>query len=173
MYENHTQFFTATILEWKPLLKPDKYKEIITDSLSFLVKEQRVFVHGFVIMPNHLHLIWRINEALKREDVQRDFLKYTAQNIRFDLIKNHPSVLKKFEVNAKDRKHQIWERNALSIDIYSRDVLLQKLNYIHNNPLQEKWKLSEKPEDYRFSSANYYEYNKSEWSFLSHFHESI
>jgi putative transposase len=76
-------------------------------------------------------------------------------------------------VNAKDRKYQIWERNPLSIDIYSRDVLLQKLDYIHNNPLQDKWKLCDKPEDYRFSSAAYYIYDKSEWDFISHYYESI
>ena len=173
MYENPAQFFTATILEWKHLLKPDKYKEIITNSFAFLVKEQRALIHGFVIMPNHIHLIWRINERFEREAVQRDFLKFTAQQIRFDLIEQHPEVLKRFEVNAKDRKYQIWERNPLTINLYSREVLLQKLNYIHNNPLQEKWKLCDKPEDYKFSSASYYLCNKSEWGFISHYHESV
>ena len=55
MQEYHAYFFTATIKEWKHLLKPDKYKEIIVDSLRFLVAEKRVRVCGFVIMPNHIH----------------------------------------------------------------------------------------------------------------------
>ena len=51
----HPQFFTATILEWKQLLKDDSYKDIVIDSLSFLAKEGSVVVYGFVIMPNHTH----------------------------------------------------------------------------------------------------------------------
>lgn len=37
---NYSQYFTATILEWKHLLKPDKYKDVIIDSLKFLVKRK-------------------------------------------------------------------------------------------------------------------------------------
>ena len=37
--------------------------------------------------------------------VQRDFMKYTAQKIKQDLIKNHPEVLVHFKVNAKDREY--------------------------------------------------------------------
>ncbi len=85
--EYYPQFFTATILEWKPLLKQDKYKDIIIDSLRFLVQQNRVKVYSFVIIPNHIHLIWQIQPGLKRENVQRDFLKYTAQKIKFDLLK--------------------------------------------------------------------------------------
>ena len=49
-----SQFFTATIQEWKHLLKEDKYKNIIVDALNFLVTEGNVTINGFVIMPNHL-----------------------------------------------------------------------------------------------------------------------
>jgi REP element-mobilizing transposase RayT len=54
--EYYVQFFTATILEWKQLLKQDQYKDIIVESLGYLVKEQRVKVYAFVIMNNHLHV---------------------------------------------------------------------------------------------------------------------
>lgn len=55
----------------------------------------------------------------KRDDVQRDFLKYTAQLIKKDMIINHAEDLKDFMVNAKDRKYQFWERNPLSVEIWS------------------------------------------------------
>jgi putative transposase len=74
--------------------------------------------------PNHIHIVWKINENHKLEDVQRDFLKYTAQVIKADLAENHPQVLKIFEVNLRDRKYQFWERNPLSVDLYSRKVVL-------------------------------------------------
>ena len=167
----HPQFFTATVLNWKKLLKPDKYKKIITDSLQFLVENNRVIVFGFVIMPNHVHIIWQMEENVRPEDVKRDFLKYTSQRIKSDLISNHPKVLELFKVDKKDRMYQIWKHRPLSIDLWTRDVLLQKLDYIHNNPIQEHWKLAEFAEEYRFSSASFYYNNKKDWSFISHYNE--
>ena len=66
-------FFTATCLEWKHLLKPDKYKGIITKSLAFLVNENRVKVLGFVIIRNHMHIIWQILGENTSEKVQLSF----------------------------------------------------------------------------------------------------
>ena len=171
MTEQHPQFFTATILEWKPLLKQDKYKQVITDSLHYLVKAQRVKIFAFVIMPNHMHILWQIQYPHSREDVQRDLLKYTGQQILFDLKANHPAVLARFYAGAKDRKYQIWERNALSVDLYHHKQFLQKLEYIHNNPLQPRWNLGTLPEEYIFSSAAFYETGSKDFDFLTHYAE--
>jgi putative transposase len=54
----YPQFFTATILEWKHLLADDTHKDIIINNLKFLVKEKRIILNAFVIMSNHMHLIW-------------------------------------------------------------------------------------------------------------------
>ena len=159
------QFFTATILEWKKLLQPNKYKEIIINSLRFLVNERRVIIHGFVIMDNHLHLVWNTLHPHQKSDVQRDFLKFTAQMIKFDLIENHPKVLEAFCVNAKDRKYQFWERNPLSIDIFTEVVLIQKLGYVHENPV--KTGLVSMTTDYHYSSARFYESGIDEFGFLT------
>jgi putative transposase len=166
--EYHPQFFTATILEWKQLLKEDKYKDIIINSFRFLVTYNRVRIYSFVIMPNHLHLIWQIQPGHKRQNVQRDFLKFTAQQIRFDMQINHIEWLKEFAVNAKDRKYQFWERNPLSIDLYSEAVFRQKMDYVHNNPAQEKWQLCMLPGEYYYSSALFYQTGIDNWGFLSH-----
>lgn len=147
-------FFTATILEWKPLLKQEKYKFIIIDSLRYLIQKERIHLNGFVLMNNHIHLLWQIREGQTRAAVQRDFMKYTAQQIKLDLVKNHPEVLAHFAVQAKDRKYQIWERNALSVSIWSEPVFYQKLAYIHHNPVRAG--LCSLPEDYIYSSAAFY-----------------
>jgi len=165
----YPQFFTATNLEWKKLLKPDKYKYIVIDSLRFMVKEKRIILYAFVIMDNHMHLIWQMQAGIKPADVRRDFLKYTAQKIKTDLQKNHPKVLSLFKVKSKDRQYQFWERNALSIELSTAKVFAQKLNYIHNNPV--KAGLCTLPEEYRFSSASLYELNKTEWEFLTHIND--
>ena len=165
----YPQFFTATILEWKHLLKENKYKQIIIDSMDFLVMEKRVFIYAFVIMPNHMHLIWQIQGGNTLDAVQRDFLKFTAQQIKFDLHKTNAKLLSQFKVNSSDRQYQFWERRPLSINLYSEKVLLQKLHYIHNNPVQDKWQLCKYPEEYWYSSARFYYRGKDDWGFLTHY----
>ncbi|MBA3828826.1 MAG: transposase [Taibaiella sp.] len=160
-------FFTATILEWNNLLTNERYKDIVIDSLNFLVDAGRAYIHGFVIMNNHLHLIWHIREPHKPEYVQRDFLRYTAKMILKDLKENSTALLEPFIVNAKDRKYQIWERNALSTAIWNEDVLKQKLNYIHQNPIRKN--LCVRIEDYKYSSGEYYTTGKNNYRFLTHY----
>ncbi|OIQ95979.1 hypothetical protein GALL_219760 [mine drainage metagenome] len=162
----YAQFFTATILEWKPLLKEDKYKDIIIESLRFLVKEKRVVVYAFVIMSNHIHLLWQIQAGHTKENVQRDFLKFTGQMIKYDLQKNNTALLDSFLVKAKDRQYQFWERNALSIDLFTEAVLMQKIKYIHQNPV--KAGLCNLAETYKYSSAKFYETGKDDFGFTEH-----
>ena len=102
----------------------------------------------------------------KREDVQRDFLKYMSHQILKFLRERNSALIKELEVNAKDRKHQIWERNSLGIPLWTEEVFNQKLKYIHSNPV--KAGLCQLPEDYKYSSARFYEMNVSKWSFLTH-----
>jgi len=167
--DNPVCFFTATILEWKHLLKDDKYKDIILNSMKFLVQDKRAEIFAFVIMPNHIHMVWRVNNKFEPFEVQRDFLKFTAQQIKYDLIKNNPELLKQFYVSAKDRQYQIWERNPLSIELVTKKLLDQKILYIHGNPIQEKWQLSETAENYKYSSARFYDTLQDEFGFLKHY----
>ena len=162
---HYPHFFTATILEWKHLLKPDKFKNIIVDSLRFLVNEKRIEVFAFVIMSNHIHLIWRMQNDVEKTKVQQSFMKYTAQKILQEIRNNHPKVLPYFWVGAKDRKYQIWERNALSIEIHSNEVMLQKLKYIHQNPVKAGLVSSEM--EYKYSSALHYLSEVIIWDFIT------
>jgi hypothetical protein len=75
----YPQFFTATCLEWKALLKPDKYKDHIVESMRFLAEDKRAIIFGFAITINHVHAIWQMRAGIQRSHLQRDFLKYTAQ----------------------------------------------------------------------------------------------
>ena len=77
--DNPIQFYTATALLWQKLLKQDKYKQIIINSLTFLVKEQRVKIYGFVIMDNQIHIIWQGTTLFSLKHTQLSFMKYTAQ----------------------------------------------------------------------------------------------
>ena len=100
-----TQFYTATILQWKPLLSQDKYKKQIIESLQYLVANKRITLYAFVIMSNHVHLIWQALPGNTPQKVQASFMKFTAQQIKFGLLKNHPLVLEKFKVDTADREY--------------------------------------------------------------------
>jgi putative transposase len=160
-------FITVTCLEWKYLLSDDRCKDIIVESLKFLVSQKRVYVFAFAIMSNHMHLIWQMRGDHRREDVQRDFLKYTAQRILRFLRAVQTPALSELYVKAKDRKYQVWERNALSIPIYSDEFLRQKLQYIHENPVRAG--LCKYPEDYHYSSASFYLRKNANFDFLVHY----
>ncbi len=164
-------FFTATIVDWVQVFHDNDNKMIVVNSLLFLTKENRVKILGFVIMPNHIHLIWQIINPHSKSSVQRDFLKYTAQQIKFRLQKTNNSLLDKFFVGSKDRKYNIWQRNAYSFELDNIQTFIQKLNYIHNNPLQEKRCLSNSPEEYLYSSAKFYKEQMDDFGFLTHYSE--
>lgn len=132
----YPQFFTATNLQWKKLLEKDECKDIVIRSMRFLVENKRVIIYGFVIMPNHIHIVWQIGEGKERKNVQRDFLKFTAQRIKDKLEISNPVMLSEFLVNAKDRTYQFWERNPLSVDLWTEKVMMEKLKYIHENPVR-------------------------------------
>ena len=131
-FNYYPQFFTATILEWKQLLRDDSMKDIIISSLRFLVSDGKIIVYGFVLMPNHIHIIWQIQDGHEKAKVQQSFLKFTAQQMKFELIKTGNNELQNYKVQASDREYQFWERKPLSIDLWSRHVFLQKLHYMHN-----------------------------------------
>jgi REP element-mobilizing transposase RayT len=85
-FEYHPHFFTATILKWQHLLDNDLFKDVIIRSLQFLVNEGSIVIYAFVIMPNHIHLIWQVQDGYQASSVQQRFLKFTAQQFKFLLF---------------------------------------------------------------------------------------
>ena len=85
------------------------------------------------------------------------------------MVRFHKNELIKFKVNAEDRKFQFWERNLLSVDLWTREVLIQKLNYLHQNPVRAG--VSSAATDYKYSSALFYETGVNNWKFLTHYND--
>jgi REP element-mobilizing transposase RayT len=159
-------FWTATINNWYKLLLQDSYKDVVIDSLQHLINYNKIDVFAFVIMPNHIHLIWRIKELNGKETPQGSFLKHTAHEFKKMLRKEAAQLLSWYAVSANNKDYEFWQRDSLAIRLYTREVALQKLNYIHNNPLAEHWNLVKDPCDYKYSSARYYEMNEKNFEFL-------
>jgi REP element-mobilizing transposase RayT len=163
---NEIYFWTATIRHWFHLLRNDCYKDVVIDSLQYLTDAGKINVFGFVIMPNHLHFIWRILELNGKESPQGSFLKYTAHKFKEMLRRQNSSELIKYKVHAPDKEYEFWKRDSLAIPLYTKKVAIQKLRYTHNNPIAERWKLATDPCDYKYSSARFYELNEQSFPFL-------
>lgn len=164
-------FYTDTIHNFHPLLVDDNLKMVIINSWQNLVNRKLVEIYAYVIMPNHIHLIWNILKMNGKESPAGSFAKFTAHQFRKYLLEFHPDLLHRFTTEKEDRKMQFWKRDPLAIPLSTEDILIQKINYIHNNPIKEKWQLAFQPEDYRFSSANFYLNGVDEFNFLKHFRD--
>lgn len=162
-------FTTSTINGWKHLLKPDKYKDIIISSLKFLADKELIKIYAFVIMPNHMHLVWEMLKMNNKEKPDASLMKFTAHEFQKDLRFNDSEKLAFYQVKMLTRSYQFWQRDSLSIDLYTPAVFEQKITYIHNNPLQEKWNLAKEPTDYKYSSAKFYETGIDDFGFLTHY----
>jgi putative transposase len=130
---NKIYFCTSTIHKWLPLLKNDFNKQVIVDSLKYLPYKELITVYAFVIMPNHIHLIWQQNGLNGKETPKGNLLKHTVHLFLKQLKENGTS--KYYEVNEANKKYEIWQRDSLGIEIYSREVAKQKLYYLHFNPV--------------------------------------
>lgn len=159
-------FWTATVNNWMKLLYKDNYKDVIIKSLNTLSRKGKIDVFSFVIMPNHVHLILRINELNGKETPQSSFLKYTAHEFKKMLILEEDESLTAYKVEAKNKQYEFWKRDSLAIKVYSLKMAFQKLEYIHNNPMAKQWYLSDDPTEYLYSSAKYYETGEKNYSFL-------
>lgn len=164
-------FYTATILDWKHLLKQEKFKRIVIESLKHLVEKGKMKVYAFVIMPNHIHLIWENLELNGKEMPYVSFMKFTGHGFQRRLREEHPGFLNSFKVENRSRNYNFWQRNSLPVAIFSRQMLEQKLNYIHLNPLQSHWNLADDPNDYIYSSCSFYEQNDLRYEWLTHYRE--
>jgi putative transposase len=165
------EFFTATCLNWQMLLQSDERKQVLMDSLRFLVEDKRIWLYCFVLMPNHIHLLWRKQDDWVNKNIEQIFLKYTAQQIKFRIVDQNPVELINYKSTQSDREYHFWERRPFKATMHNRKVAHQKMDYIHYNPV--KAGLCAKPEDYWYSSARYYELNRDDWGFITHYEEHL
>ena len=167
----HTEFLTGTIYNWEHLLKDDSYKQILLDSFYWLIKNKKFTINAFVVMPNHFHMLWKISDGFERKDVQGALFSFTAHEFERYIKKNDSSLLEKHYVNKSDRSFQFWEREPMVKECWTKNFFRQKLNYIHFNPCQPHWNLAISPEEYKWSSVNFYEKGVKDFIWLTHFND--
>ena len=161
------QFFTATIYDWKHVLKDDAYKNIISNCLHTMVRKEQIQLNAFVIMVNHVHFIWQPLQHYSVSQIQTSFTTFTSKEIKKQLSIDDLQLLETMKVNKYDRAYQIWKRRPLNIELFTQNVFMQKLEYIHENPVRAG--LVRYAEEYHYSSAKYYSTGVDDFNMLTHY----
>ena len=100
---NEVYFWTITINKWQHLLMPDENKMIVINSLQWLVQQQLIKIYGYVIMPNHIHLMWEQLCMNGKEFPKNSFEKFTAKNLVNKMKQMKDPLLQNYAVTASDR----------------------------------------------------------------------
>jgi len=155
--ETAPHFITCTILHWIPLFTRPATVQIILDSLAHRQQTRDLKVYAYVILENHLHLVLQ-SPCLSKEIAS--FKSYTAR-LLIDYLTEQKvhKLLTQFHFfkkrHKKDRQYQIWEEGYHPEEIQSDSMLVQKINYIHQNPVKRGY--VDCAEDWRYSSARNYQ----------------
>src|ERR1700722_17265160 len=154
--KEQAHFLTCTVVGWLPVFTRPETVNAILDSWRYLQKERGFELFGYVILENHLHLV-ASSPDLKKE--MKDFKSFTARRIIDLLEEMRVTVLLDQLAWRKARhkvesKHQLWQEGHHPQLIQGEEMMLQKLEYIHNNPVKRGY--VDDPTHWRYSSARNY-----------------
>ena len=155
-------FITSTTVGWIDVFTRPNHKKLIVDSLQYCIHNKGLVVFAYCLMSSHLHMICRADGEASLSDILRDFKTYTSKRIIEQIIEEPESrrewMLDYFSKACahlkKKQKYKVWQDGNQAKEIHRTSFLYEKLEYIHNNPVQDL--IVEKPEDYLYSSARNY-----------------
>lgn len=156
-------YLTFTCHRWLSLIEITNAYALVYDWFDILKKDHHDIV-GYVIMPNHTHLILHFSGACQSLNTivgnGKRFIAYEIVERLLMLPDNSMLNLLKAGVRPKDKargkKHEVWQDTFDVKECRTESFILEKLNYIHNNPCTGKWKLAKEPHQYSHSSALFY-----------------
>ncbi|MDZ7722876.1 MAG: transposase [candidate division KSB1 bacterium] len=149
-------FLTSTIVEWLPVFTKRRYFEIIIDSLNYCMKYKNLELYAYVILDNHLHLV---AAAENLRSVVASFRKFTSKAIikqlELDQMTWLLNQLKFYKKAYKtESRYQVWQEGMHPKYMQSPDMMRQKIEYIHRNPVERGY--VQQPEHWVYSSARNY-----------------
>jgi len=155
-------FLTFQVVGWADVFSRKIYRDFILENLTYCRKEKGLYLFGYVIMTNHIHLVAQQIEG-KLSTWVRDFKKFTSKKL-LAMIQDIPRVCRKewlkmiFNDHAKFNKRsgeiQFWTHENHAIELYLPEMIETRMKYIHENPVRVG--IVGKPEDYLYSGARNY-----------------
>ncbi len=175
---NNVYFCTVTCANWLPLFEIAKLYNHIYEWFEYLNKKD-IKTIGFVIMPNHLHVLLylpgielNINKIIGncKRFMAYEVVKRLAEMNMHELLNYLADSVQESDI-AKGKKHNVFEPSFEAKIIVSQKFMVQKLNYIHQNPVRGKWKLVDDYRKYEHSSAGFYESDNYNGYKVTHYME--
>jgi putative transposase len=150
--DNPCYYLTSVTNNRLPVFRTEKFKEITANAINEARKSHNILIFAYVIMPDHYHIITDSNRKIS--EVLRYLNGVTARRV-IDYLKenNFTSSLEKLRQETKKReyKYSLWVHYPNAFSINNEATFMQKVNYIHLNPVRAG--LVEKADDYLFSSS--------------------
>lgn len=155
-------FVSFAAVHWIDLFIRNEYKDILLDSISFCQREKGLEVFAWCIMTSHVHLIIGTHKN-PMQDILRDFKSFTSRKLRLAIEENPTESRREWMLkmmydtglaNSNNRGFQLWQQHNHPIELVTNEMIDQRLNYLHNNPVEAGF-VSEAHE-YLYSSARDY-----------------
>ena len=163
--EHHEVYFcTLTCYKWLALFEESNAYPSVYRWFDFL-KKDGCLVIGYVVMPNHLHvLLYPTHSGTSLSKLVGEGKRFMAYDIVQSLKKaGKQSLLATLRQGVvekekqKGKKHQVFRISFDARKCFDEEMIEQKLDYIHHNPASGKWNLVEDFATYAHSSAGFYE----------------
>jgi REP element-mobilizing transposase RayT len=160
--QNSPYFLTLTVVDWIDVFTRKEYRHTIVDSLIYCQQQKGLVLYGWCLMSNHLHIIAKAAEGCKISEILRDFKKFTAKKIITQMNEIPESrrdwMLYRFENAGRHLKrikqYKFWKDDNYAIILENHEMMKQKLEYIHANPVVAE--IVTEDYEYKYSSAKYY-----------------
>ncbi|MBI5353574.1 MAG: transposase [Chloroflexi bacterium] len=137
---------------------------LIIDSLNYYRYQYSCKIIGYVIMPDHIHLLILPQEEKAVTDFMRDFKRFTSGRItRQAKVEGKTELVKTFESAGTETEradYKVWQDSFWEQSVYTEKFLKQKLDYIHLNPVRAG--IVESAGDYLYSSYRNYFLNDNQ-----------
>lgn len=155
-------FVSFATVYWLDVFTRQAYFTILEESIDHCRKEKGMEVFAYCFMPSHVHLVFRSDNE-DPSGLLRDFKGYTARKL-LKAIEEDPQESRKEwllwmmeragEKNSNVKRRQFWQQHNKPIELWSGKVIKQKIDYIHNNPVEQGFITD--PIDWKYSSARNY-----------------
>ena len=153
-------FVTTNAAKRTRILQGEAVKRILVDGLHYVCLMNKVQLFAFVVMPNHIHVMIQCPPDCPPARWARAYKTSTSQLIiRLYLVQQNRRALESLAAlvtRPEKQLYKVWEDGYLAKSVITPAFCTEKIEYIHNNPVQAHWQLADSPEDYAWSSARYY-----------------
>ncbi|HBX67574.1 MAG TPA: transposase, partial [Balneolaceae bacterium] len=155
-------FVTFSVINWIDVFIRPNYQEILLSSFRFCQNKKGLILYAWCIMPSHVHLIIGTKKQ-PMQNILRDFKSFTSRKLKEE-IASYPKESRKEWMtwmmkraglkNGNNHNWQFWQQHNHPIELTSGNMIHQKLEYLHFNPVKAGF--VKHPKHWKYSSADDY-----------------